>query len=613
MAPDTPTILPTTHPPGGGEPLVLVRLSMVLALALLVGCPDAADTDDDSTAADDDGDDDTGDDDSAADDDSAGDDDSTPDDEDLDGDGWTGDDGDCDDSDPTVYPGAIDDLCDGINADCGWGQEILVPADYPSVQQAIDAATDGDRVCVSPGTYYEGISFEGKSIHVWGVDGPEETILQADGTHRVAGFTHGERPLAQLEGFTLTGGGIGNCGGGICIVYNSSPTLTDLIVTGNMSEYDGGGIHIGSASNDLSAPILRNVTISDNTAGTDGGGLYVDQGAVPVLEDLVVTDNYADNEGGGVSIHRSDVTLARSTIRHNEAGYAGGGIHLHGTGHAPTFVLTDLVIEGNRAGADGGGIDAVRGVLQLTRVWVIGNEAANGGGVFINGTGQAGDSVLDMEQAVIAGNVATWGGGLATLGASASLSRVSVVGNTASEDGGGAFFELFDDAVLHDTVIAHNAAGGVGGGLYCDGCTAELTYSDVWGNTPTDVDGLADPFGQYGNVSVDPAFIEVADPDPLNWDLHLALTSPLIDAGDPGQLDPDGSPSDVGAYGGVGAGGWDMDLDGFPEWWQPGEYDFATYPGLGWDCDDLDPWTYPGATDYGGNGVDEDCDGADGP
>ena len=70
--------------------------------------------------------------------------------------------------------------------------------------------------------------------------------------------------------------------------------------------------------------------------------------------------------------------------------------------------------------------------------------------------------------------------------------------------------------------------------------------------------------------------------------------SPLIDAGDPTLLDPDGSPSDIGAYGGPGAATWDLDWDGYYEWWQPGEYDFGTYPGQGWDCDDGDPGVYPG-------------------
>ena len=57
-------------------------------------------------------------------------------------------------------------------------------------------------------------------------------------------------------------------------------------------------------------------------------------------------------------------------------------------------------------------------------------------------------------------------------------------------------------------------------------------------------------------MSVDPRFVAASDDgDGLNDDFGLALQSPLLDAGDPGLTDPDGSRSDVGAYGGA-AGGW---------------------------------------------------------
>jgi len=48
-------------------------------------------------------------------------------------------------------------------------------------------------------------------------------------------------------------------------------------------------------------------------------------------------------------------------------------------------------------------------------------------------------------------------------------------------------------------------------------------------------------------------------------------------------------------YGGPYADSWDLDGDGYPEWWQPGDYDFGSYPAFGWDCDDGDPEVIPGA------------------
>lgn len=55
-----------------------------------------------------------------------------------------------------------------------------------------------------------------------------------------------------------------------------------------------------------------------------------------------------------------------------------------------------------------------------------------------------------------------------------------------------------------------------------------------------------------GNLSVDPAFA-----DPSKQDFSLKTTSLLINAGDPSILDPDRSASDMGAYGGPGAKGWE--------------------------------------------------------
>ena len=135
-----------------------------------------------------------------------------------------------------------------------------------------------------------------------------------------------------------------------------------------------------------------------------------------------------------------------------------------------------------------------------------------------------------------------------------------------------------------NVVIEGNTTLDEGGGLYVWSGTPTFRYSDIYGNTPDDVVGIDDPTGADGNIAVEPDFFDSS--------LHLASTSPLVDAGDPAVLDPDGSPSDIGLFGGPSAGDRDLDGDGWSQWWLPGAYDAATSP-TG-DCDDADATVFPG-------------------
>src|SRR5690348_7053530 len=83
---------------------------------------------------------------------------------------------------------------------------INVPADQPTIQAAINAAQPGDTVLVAPGTYFENINFQGKSITVASSSGPEVTTIDGGNLDTVVNFPPEAGAGATLRGFTITHG-----------------------------------------------------------------------------------------------------------------------------------------------------------------------------------------------------------------------------------------------------------------------------------------------------------------------------------------------------------------------------------------------------------------------
>ncbi|MGE5530666.1 MAG: hypothetical protein ACM3VW_00945, partial [Bacteroidota bacterium] len=119
-----------------------------------------------------------------------------------------------------------------------------VPAQYPTIQIAINAAANGDVVVVSPGTYHESIDFNGKAITLRSTDPASRSVVAAtiisgsgDGGEAVA-FRSGETAASVLTGFTISGNE-GNSNGGGIRCYQSSPTITHNYITGNSAMQGG--------------------------------------------------------------------------------------------------------------------------------------------------------------------------------------------------------------------------------------------------------------------------------------------------------------------------------------------------------------------------------------
>lgn len=90
------------------------------------------------------------------------------------------------------------------------GATLLVPRDYFTIQEAIDAAYDGDTVLISNGTYTglgnKDLTYEGKAITVRSENGPESCIIDCEGDGRGVSFHTRETAGSVFEGITVRQG-----------------------------------------------------------------------------------------------------------------------------------------------------------------------------------------------------------------------------------------------------------------------------------------------------------------------------------------------------------------------------------------------------------------------
>lgn len=131
-----------------------------------------------------------------------------------------------------------------LNNAIGQNQKV-VPDEFLTIQEAIDAAINGDTVVVKPGIYYGVIDFKGKEILVTSLyrltndtSYIASTILTQHPTdnsfpmRRAARFKNGETENSELSGFSIKDfPSINCCGEGVIEVVDASPKLSHLRIS----------------------------------------------------------------------------------------------------------------------------------------------------------------------------------------------------------------------------------------------------------------------------------------------------------------------------------------------------------------------------------------------
>ncbi|MBE7558172.1 hypothetical protein HS125_04195 [bacterium] len=372
-----------------------------------------------------------------------------------------------------------------------------VPAEYPSIQAAIDAAAESDEIVVSPGVYYENIRFRGVDIAVRSQNPldpavVEQTIIDGSRSGPVVVFGGGESPAALLAGLTITHG----------------------------SAAEGGGIQ-----GNLSLASIENCRIVENIA--DSGGLYYEEGN--------------NGNAGGILNHRGRIVgcliagnraMGRySPVRNQRSGGSGAALY------ECSGLIANNTIEGNVSNA-GATIWECSGRIEGN---LIANNVghgiqANPAGVIVrnrilNHTGQA----MTVTKGLVVGNIIN---GLVSARESRFLANTVAVNAPTSSYAMAANTCEIKNCIIWRSATVNSTALQVGKPEYLG--IVEYDFIEKWNHSP-----------EHILMQEDPLLL-----DPWHGDFRLHPDSPCIDAGTAlegiagdlaGTLVPQGPAFDIGA------------------------------------------------------------------
>jgi len=411
---------------------------------------------------------------------------------------------------------------------------IRVPADFKTIQEALDGANAGDTVLVSAGTYREHIQLkEGVCLKSEGDDSPgtqefcgrkplkraEQTVIDVAGSTKAAVVAGADG--ATIDGFTITGLGHVNhhlpnhvhaieC-------RNCSATIINNIIRDNGSTGIGQHAKKGATLGIVAAPyVARNFVFRNKGIGIGNNhrsqtvivgnvvfdnheaGIGARNEAAPLIEDNIVCRNgfgYKDMDPDECKKFDKDPRSlwpgigvkdgARAVIRKNKAfDNAICGISVDNEAFA---LIEDNEVYGNQFPGIGlGGHHAAEAVIRNnvvranrgpgigvnigSRATIIGNTVEK------NGEGMPGIAVVEGSTATVVGNTIKAGtmAGIAVIKATATLSGNQI-------DGAARAGIRLDDAVATLDANTITNAGTVG--MLLNGSRVSVTRNTVSSST----------------------------------------------------------------------------------------------------------------------------------
>ncbi|MDP8206545.1 MAG: T9SS type A sorting domain-containing protein [Candidatus Electryonea clarkiae] len=313
---------------------------------------------------------------------------------------------------------------------------LLVPADFETIQDAIDEVDDGDTVLVAEGTYVEMLLIGDQNLTLASEYLIDEdtlvianTIISGDGAFRpITIMGDGDNEI-NIIGLTITNGFVGGQedAGGL-FADTSEINLVHNIFSNNEA-YDYGAIRLQECRG-----VIRNNRFVDNYSRHSAGGVGIGYGNFEVEENVFLR-NVTEGNIGGLNVFRSNCSIQDNIFQSNSSHYGGGGARVN---HSNSVIDNNLFI--NNVSRDGGGLQ------------VAGNDRINPVGVVVisNNTFRQNSNHLVEEFG--------YGGAVTVYNGLVSLEIYNNVfdGNIADHRAGG--LEIENDGYVHHNIFINNRA-----------------------------------------------------------------------------------------------------------------------------------------------------------